>query len=106
MKILCVEFQSCFLQIIPEEQFDFNTDVRIGWTLESVPGKDSHWVPIAYEFQESYKLYFLNLEVPNTIYPAVGNEYVFGKLPYPAVFSVSMTVDNRTFYSNSHSIAQ
>lgn len=73
--------------------------MRIGWTLESVPGKDAHWVPIAYEFQESYRLFFLNLDVPNTVYPVVGNEYIFGKLPYPAVFSVSMTVDNSTWFT-------
>ena len=86
-----------YFQVIPEEQFSFNTDVRIGWTFESVPGKDAHWVPIAFEFQESYKLYFLNLDVPNTIYPNVNNEYIFGKLPYPAVFSVSMTVDTSKY---------
>lgn len=51
-------------------------------------------MPISFEFQESYKLYFLNLDARSPAYPQISSEYDFGKLPYPAVFSVSMTVDN------------
>ncbi len=90
-------FKFVWFQITPSQPFTFKTDVRIGWTVESLPGKDTSWIPISFEFQERYKLYFVNLDARNPMYPKIGSAMEFGHLPYPAMFSVSMTVDVGAF---------
>lgn len=105
--ILCCLNSIFSLQIIPEEEFAFNTDVRIGWTLEATPEKDRSWVPISFQFQHLSKLYFLNLDTLNTSNPEIGIDYEFGKLPYPAIFSVSITVaKGKKFLSTNMNLEQ
>ncbi len=96
---------SFLFQIIPDEQFAFQTDVRIGWTVETPPNRNVAWIPVSFEFQEQYQLFFLNLDrLPNSEYPMVGQEYTFGPLPYPAVFSISVTVDTGEFSGSAVSM--
>ena len=76
-------------QIYPDEQYKFSSDARIGITFENFT-----LLPISYQIQESYRTYFLNLAPPPNNTPIIGGEYKFGTLPFPAIFSMNVTVDS------------
>ena len=77
------------LQIYPDEQYTFSRDARIGITFENFT-----LLPISYQLQDSYRTYFLNLAPSPDNTPIIGGEYKFGTLPFPAIFSMNVTVDS------------
>ena len=76
-------------QFRPKEEYEFDSDVLIGWIVEG------DWSPINFEFRDFYRLYFLTLDQIDTEYPVRGKEYTFGGLPFPAVHSVGVTIDEK-----------
>ena len=75
------------VDVLPE-QVQIPSNAHMGWTFEATT------IPISYDFQEGYQLYFR--AVNNRVFPRLGQNYTFEILPYPAVYSVSVEIDTRT----------
>lgn len=76
------------------EPISLASGMRIGWTLE----EDFH--AIAYDFEQGYRLYYR--QVTNSDFPILGGNYTFQNLPYPAIYSISVTLDTRKYLFHNY----
>ena len=83
------KFHRFQFQIVPDLEYEFETDVYLGWIVEG------EWSPISFEFFDPYNLHFFNLDSTSPRYPVVGEVFAFEKLPYFAKHSISVTVERK-----------